>query len=126
MIYKVVWVLALGPAVVAVILFEIILSGCAMFNHANVDLPRPLDRVLRSIIVTPDMHRVHHSVEHAEHDMNYGFNLSVWDRLFGTYKAEPDAGQQGMTIGLRPWRGDEPTRLSWSLLLPFKAKRSRD
>lgn len=120
MLYKVLWVLVLGPSELAVIIFEVILSSCALFNHANVALPLGLDRLLRTLIVTPDMHRVHHSTEQAEHDTNYGFNLSVWDRLFATYKAQPDAGHVGMTIGLKPYQSDAPTRFGWSLWLPFK------
>jgi sterol desaturase/sphingolipid hydroxylase (fatty acid hydroxylase superfamily) len=120
MLYKVLWVLVLGPSVLAVIIFEVILSSCALFNHANVALPLGLDRLLRTLIVTPDMHRVHHSTEQSEHDTNYGFNLSVWDRLFATYKAQPDAGHDRMTIGLKPYQNDAPTRFGWSLWLPFK------
>ena len=119
MLWKIAVVLALGAAPVAVFLFEVILNACAMFNHANVALPRALDRTLRLFIVTPDMHRVHHSVVRREHDSNYGFNLSVWDRLFGTYTAQPEAGHQGMTIGLRPYQSEAPARFGWSLWLPF-------
>ncbi len=120
MLWKIVCVVALGAAPEAVILFEIILNGCAMFNHANVALPQGVDRVLRLFIVTPDMHRVHHSVIRREHDSNYGFNLSVWDRLFGTYTPQPEKGHEGMTIGLTPYQSVDPTRLGWSLLLPFR------
>ncbi len=120
MLYKIVLVLILGPAPVAVVIFEIILNGCAMFNHANLALPGWLDRSLRLILVTPDMHRVHHSVIHAEHDTNYGFNLSIWDRIFGTYKAQPAKGHEQMRIGLEPWQDSRPTRLDWALLLPFR------
>jgi sterol desaturase/sphingolipid hydroxylase (fatty acid hydroxylase superfamily) len=119
MLYKVVWVLALGAAPVAVLLFEVILNGCAMFNHANIDLPPWLDRILRQVLVTPDMHRVHHSIERREHDTNFGFNLSIWDRLLGTYTPQPEKGHLGMTIGLKPYQSDAPTRLGWSLALPF-------
>ena len=119
MLWKIVCVLALGVAPEAVIIFEILLNACAMFNHANVALPEGVDRVLRQLIVTPDMHRVHHSVLQREHDSNYGFNLSVWDRMFGTYTAQPEAGHQGMTIGLTPYQSEAPTRLGWSLRLPF-------
>jgi sterol desaturase/sphingolipid hydroxylase (fatty acid hydroxylase superfamily) len=122
MLYKVVWVLALGASPVAVLLFEVILNGCAMFNHANVDLPPWLDRILRQVLVTPDMHRVHHSIERREHDTNFGFNLSFWDRLFGTYTPEPAKGHLGMTIGLKPYQSDAPTRLGWSLALPFRGQ----
>ena len=118
MLYKTVLVLALGPAVWAVILFEIILNGSAMFNHANVRLPLWLDRGLRTLMVTPDMHRVHHSVHRDEHDNNYGFFLSVWDRLFGTYTAQPRDGHDAMTIGLSPYQSDKPDQMVWSLKLP--------
>ena len=121
MLYKMVWVVALGPAPVAVVLFEVILNAGAMFNHANVALPGWLDRALRAVIVTPDMHRVHHSVIQREHDSNYGFNLSVWDRLFGTYVDQPAKGHDGMTIGLAPYQSAAPTTLKWSLLVPFQA-----
>ena len=123
MLYKVAWVLALGAAPLAVVLFEVILNGCAMFNHANVNLPRRLDWILRQVLVTPDMHRVHHSIERREHDTNFGFNLSIWDRLFGTYTPEPEKGHLGMTIGLQPYQSEAPTRLGWSLALPFRAQR---
>jgi sterol desaturase/sphingolipid hydroxylase (fatty acid hydroxylase superfamily) len=111
----------LGPAALAVILFEILLNGMAMFNHANIDLPPRVDAALRRIVVTPDMHRVHHSVHRDEHDTNYGFSLSVWDRFFGTYRAQPRGGHLAMETGLA-WRDDRPSRLGWSLLLPFRAK----
>ncbi|TDK43888.1 sterol desaturase family protein [Antarcticimicrobium luteum] len=111
----------LGPAALAVVLFEIILNGTAMFNHANLRLPLPLDRALRLMLVTPDMHRVHHSVHRHEHDSNYGFSLSIWDRLFGTYVAQPTDGHEAMTVGLR-WQDDRPARLGWSLRLPFFRK----
>jgi sterol desaturase/sphingolipid hydroxylase (fatty acid hydroxylase superfamily) len=119
MLYKVVWVLLLGPAVVAVVLFEVLLNGCAMFNHANIQLPAWLDRVVRLVIVTPDMHRVHHSVIASEHSTNFGFNLSIWDRLFSTYTAQPQLGHTGMTIGLPDYQSPAPSRLGWSLWLPF-------
>ncbi|MFP3944454.1 MAG: sterol desaturase family protein [Alphaproteobacteria bacterium] len=112
-------VLVLGPSAAAVILFEVILNGMALFNHANLALPGPLDRVLRLFLVTPDMHRVHHSVIDDEHNRNFGFNLSLWDRLFGTYRAQPRAGHEGMHIGLDAWQDERPAKLVWSLLLPF-------
>jgi sterol desaturase/sphingolipid hydroxylase (fatty acid hydroxylase superfamily) len=118
-LYKAIWVLALGPSIFAVVLFEIILNGCAMFNHSNVDLPVWVDCVLRAILVTPDMHRVHHSIDQAEHDSNYGFNLSLWDRLFSTYVGEPRKGHQAMTIGLAHYQSDAPSGIGWSLALPF-------
>ncbi len=120
-LWKIVCVFILGPAVFAVVLFEIILNAGAMFSHANIAVPGPLDRVLRRLIVTPDMHRVHHSVLRNEHDSNFGFNLSVWDRLFGTYVENPEKGHDAMTIGLPAYQTDEPARLDWSLSLPFKA-----
>ena len=124
MLWKIVVVLALGASPLAVFLFEVVLNACAMFNHANIALPLWLDRSLRLALVTPDMHRVHHSVLRREHDANYGFNLSVWDRLFRTYVAQPEGGHQGMTIGLTPYQSEAPTRFAWSLLLPFAQLRS--
>jgi sterol desaturase/sphingolipid hydroxylase (fatty acid hydroxylase superfamily) len=119
MLWKIAVVIPLGASPFAVFLFEVILNASAMFNHANIALPAWLDRILRLFIVTPDMHRVHHSVRYSEHDRNYGFNLSLWDRLFGTYLAQPRGGHQGMMIGLPPYQNEAPTQLSWSLLLPF-------
>jgi sterol desaturase/sphingolipid hydroxylase (fatty acid hydroxylase superfamily) len=124
MMWKIVVVMAIGAAPLAVFLFEVILNACAMFNHANIALPAWLDAPLRLLVVTPDMHRVHHSVLGREHDSNYGFNLSVWDRLFRTYTAEPEGGQQGMTIGLTPYQSEAPTRFGWSLLLPFTQQKA--
>jgi sterol desaturase/sphingolipid hydroxylase (fatty acid hydroxylase superfamily) len=120
MLFKIGLVYALGAPAAAVILFEVVLNGAAMFNHANLRLPRRLDAALRLLIVTPDMHRVHHSTIRAEHDTNYGFNLSVWDRLLGTYRAEPAEGHEGMTIGLAEHQDTAPTRLLWTLALPFR------
>jgi sterol desaturase/sphingolipid hydroxylase (fatty acid hydroxylase superfamily) len=117
-----VYLLGADPAVV--LAFEAILNGCALFNHANIRLPRGLDSALRLVIVTPDMHRVHHSVRRAEHDANFGFNLSVWDRLFGVYVDQPAGGHHGMTIGLPPYQSEAPARLGWSLALPFRRLRS--
>ena len=113
-------IVVLGPPVVAVVIFEIILNAMAMFNHGNVRLPVGLDRVLRWLVVTPDMHRVHHSVADDEANSNFGFNLSIWDRLFGTYRDQPRGGHEGMTIGIHHYR--EPKRVSWlpgMLALPF-------
>ncbi len=120
MLYKFAVILVLGPAPLAVFLFEVLLNGTAMFNHGNIRLPGPADRLLRLVLVTPDMHRVHHSIEQQETDSNYGFNLSVWDRLFQTYKGQPDAGHDEMVIGLAPYQTDDPTRLGWSLMFPFR------
>jgi sterol desaturase/sphingolipid hydroxylase (fatty acid hydroxylase superfamily) len=123
MLWKIAVVIPLGASPLAVFLFEVILNACAMFNHANIALLALFDRTLRLFIVTPDMHRVHHSVLLSEHDRNYGFNLSLWDRLFGTYLAEPEAGQHDMTIGLPSYQSEAPTRFTWSLLLPFRRMR---
>jgi sterol desaturase/sphingolipid hydroxylase (fatty acid hydroxylase superfamily) len=119
MLYKMAWVVALGASPLAVVVFEIVLNAGAMFNHANVALPGWLDRGLRTVVVTPDMHRVHHSVVRREHDSNYGFSLSVWDRLAGTYTDQPAGGHQAMTIGLAPLQTDAPSTVRWSLLAPF-------
>jgi len=121
MLLKIVIVYLLGPPAVAVILFEIILNGTAMFNHANIRLPLWFDRLLRLVLVTPDMHRVHHSVHRDEHDSNYGFALSIWDQLFRTYVPQPKDGHEAMKIGLW-WQDDRPNRLGWSLWLPFGKK----
>ncbi|WP_349359784.1 sterol desaturase family protein [Stappia sp.] len=120
MAWKAAVVLAFGIPVMAVLVFEVVLNGAAMFNHANVKLPAALDRVLRLVIVTPDMHRVHHSVIRRETDSNYGFNLSIWDRLFRTYTDQPSKGHLGMTIGLNEYQSAAPTRYWWCLALPFR------
>ncbi|NOY62311.1 MAG: sterol desaturase family protein [Gammaproteobacteria bacterium] len=113
-------IVVLGAPVVAVILFEIILNAMAMFNHGNVALPQSADRKLRHWIVTPDMHRVHHSVEDDETNSNFGFNLSCWDRLFGTYRDQPRAGHTAMVIGIYTYRDTKQVQqLPGILLLPF-------
>lgn len=112
-------VLALGAPPLAVIAFEIALNAAAMFNHTNLALPLALDRVLRKLVVTPDMHRVHHSVERRERDTNFGFNLSWWDRLFGSYTDQPAAGHLDMRIGLPEFREEREQRLLRLLLQPF-------
>ncbi|WP_323763688.1 sterol desaturase family protein [Marinovum sp.] len=121
MLLKIGLVYLLGPAAWAVVIFEVLLNGTAMFNHANLRLPLRVDALLRRVLVTPDMHRVHHSVHRHEHDSNYGFSLSLWDRLFRTYRAQPEAGHDGMTIGLE-WQDARPTQLGWSLWLPFSKR----
>jgi len=121
MLLKIGLVYLLGPPAIGIVLFEIILNGTAMFNHANIRLPPWLDAIVRQVLVTPDMHRVHHSVHRYEHDSNYGFALSVWDRMFGTYIPQPDAGHDDMTVGLE-WQDDQPSKLGWSLGLPFRRK----
>lgn len=123
MLYKIAWIFLLGASPLSVLLFEVILNGCALFNHANVALPVGLDRVLRLVVVTPDMHRVHHSVLDREHNSNFGFNLSIWDRMLGTYTPQPERGHEGMTIGLSAYQHDGPTRLGWSLRLPWRRER---
>lgn len=113
----------LGPPLVAVVIFEVVLNAMAMFNHGNLRLPLRLDWLLRLVVVTPDMHRVHHSVDIEEANSNFGFNLSCWDRLFGTYRPQPRAGHEAMTIGLHNLRNIKDT--SWlpgMLLLPFKGR----
>ncbi|AXS39625.1 sterol desaturase family protein [Breoghania sp. L-A4] len=119
-------VVALGAPALAVLVFEAVLNGAAMFNHANCRLPLWLDGVLRLVIVTPDMHRVHHSVQRRETDSNYGFNLAIWDRMFGTYVAQPALGHEGMDIGLAEERGDAPTGLAWCLTVPFRKSARRE
>ena len=121
MIIKIGMVYLLGAPALGVVLFEVILNGSAMFNHANMRLPLGLDRWLRLVLVTPDMHRVHHSVHRDETDSNYGFCLSVWDRMFKTYTDQPRDGHDDMVIGLQ-WQNDEPSKLGWSLMLPFRRK----
>jgi sterol desaturase/sphingolipid hydroxylase (fatty acid hydroxylase superfamily) len=121
MLIKFATIVVLGPPIVAVILFEVILNGMAMFNHGNVSLPPALDRALRWMLVTPDMHRVHHSVEDDETNSNFGFNLAWWDRMFGTYRERPRAGHDGMTIGIRSHRDPAVVnRLPGMLALPFR------
>ncbi len=123
MLIKFATIAVLGPPIVAVVIFEVVLNGMAMFNHANVHLPLALDRVLRLLLVTPDMHRVHHSSEDNETNSNYGFNLAIWDRAFGTYIDQPRGGHQGMTIGIHKYRDPKQVnRLPGMLLLPFIGK----
>lgn len=118
-IIKISAVSLLGPPVAAVLIFEITLNGTAMFNHGNIYLPEPLDRILRLFVVTPDMHRVHHSVIIRETNSNFGFNLPWWDRLFGTYRTQPVAGHEDMTIGLSHYRKPEQLTLLKLIMLPF-------
>ena len=119
MLLKLAVVVLLGASPVAVMLFEVILNATALFNHGNVRLSRKLDRALRWVLVTPDMHRVHHSIHREETDSNFGFNLPWWDRLFGTYRDQPRDGHAGMTIGLEHFRDWRATRLDGLLLQPF-------
>ncbi len=117
-------VAALGPPGIAVLLFEVLLNATAMFNHANIALPRPVDRVLRLFVVTPDMHRVHHSVDPRETNSNYGFNLPWWDRLLGTYIAQPAKGHEGMEIGIEQFRMRRDLWLDRMLLQPLRGPAS--
>jgi sterol desaturase/sphingolipid hydroxylase (fatty acid hydroxylase superfamily) len=105
----------------SVLIFEIVLNGMSMFNHSNIRLGDRVDRPLRRIVVTPDMHRVHHSTDPVETDSNYGFNFPFWDRLFATYTGWPKRGHEGIEIGLADYRGTQPSRLWWSLALPFRS-----
>lgn len=113
-------VLVLGASPVAVLLFEILLNATSLFNHADVRLPRRLDEALRWLVVTPDMHRVHHSAAPVETNSNYGFSLPWWDRIFGTYRDQPMAGHAGMTVGLTGFRDDREFRLDRLLLQPLR------
>lgn len=117
---KLVAIAVFGPSPVAVLLFEVILNATSMFNHSNVRIPVTIDAVLRLFVVTPDMHRVHHSVLPHETNRNFGFNLPWWDRLFGTYRAQPSAGHEHMKIGIVIFREPKELRLDWMLLQPFR------
>ena len=120
MLIKFATIIVLGAPVVAVILFEIMLNAMAMFNHGNVGLPRQLDNILRWFIVTPDMHRIHHSIQVDETNSNFGFNLSCWDRVLGTYRHEPRGGEGNMRIGIQNLI--DPKQVMWMtgmLILPF-------
>lgn len=123
MLIKFAVIVVLGPPVLAVIIFEVLLNATAMFNHSNVRMPVGVDKVLRLLVVTPDMHRVHHSVEDDEANSNFGFNLPWWDRLFGTYRDQPRAGHENMKIGIHTY--NDPKLVSWlhgMLALPFIGK----
>ena len=114
-------IILLGTSVESVFLFEILLNGSSMFNHSNIYVSPLIDKVLRLIVVTPDMHRVHHSILPQETDSNFGFNLPWWDRLLGTYRAQPSAGHERMTIGLSEYQDEKKTFLHWALIIPFLA-----
>jgi len=118
MIVKLTVIVALGPPAAAVLVFEVLLNGMSTFNHGNIAIPAIWDKWLRRLLVTPDMHRVHHSVIIRETNSNYGFNLSVWDRLFGTYRDQPQKGHTAMTIGLSQFRDEKKLTLPWLLVLP--------
>ncbi len=119
MAIKLMVIAALGPSATAVLIFEVLLNALAMFNHGNVNLSLQLDRLLRKVIVTPDMHRVHHSIIPRETNSNFGFNLSFWDRCFGTYRPQPEHGHQDMTIGIESFRTPRDLGLDRMLIQPF-------
>jgi sterol desaturase/sphingolipid hydroxylase (fatty acid hydroxylase superfamily) len=116
---KVAAIVLLGAPAVAVLIFEVLLNATSMFNHSNVQIPLWVDRILRLFVVTPDMHRVHHSVIPNETNSNFGFNMPWWDFLFGTYRSQPAAGHREMTIGLSQFRDEWVDRLNWMLAMPF-------
>lgn len=120
MLFKLACVFVLGAPVIAVFIFELILNGAALFNHSNVRIPFKIDRLFRWVIVTPDMHRVHHSVIPKETNSNYGFFLSIWDKLFKSYTEQPKEGHDSMVIGLAEYQNEKPSSLVWSLLFPFE------
>ncbi|MCP3850447.1 MAG: sterol desaturase family protein [Gammaproteobacteria bacterium] len=123
MLIKFATIIVLGAPVIAVIIFEVLLNALAMFNHANVGLPKSLDSALRWFIVTPDMHRIHHSVEDDETNSNFGFNLTWWDHFFGTYRDQPRGGQLGFTIGIHCYQDVKQTNwITGMMTLPFKGK----
>jgi sterol desaturase/sphingolipid hydroxylase (fatty acid hydroxylase superfamily) len=120
---KIAVVLAFGIPALAVLAFEVVLNATSMFNHANIRMPAWLDRVVRLVVVTPDMHRVHHSIARHETDSNFGFNMPWWDRLFGTYRAAPEAGHEDMTLGLPVFREAGESRLDRLITQPFRDDR---
>ena len=123
---KLIVVAALGTPAAAVVIFEVLLNATSMFNHGNVRIPAPLDRCLRWLTVTPDMHRVHHSIVVDETNSNFGFNLSWWDRLLGTYRSQPAAGHDGMTIGIEQFREARELSIDRMLLQPFRGPARTD
>src|SRR5438128_7719563 len=125
MVIKLAVVVALGAPAVAVLIFEVVLNATSMFNHGNIRIPLGFDRVLRWFVVTPDMHRVHHSILSRETNSNFGFNLPWWDRLFGTYRAQPAAGHDAMTIGIEQFRDARELGLDRMLLQPFRGDAGR-
>ena len=116
---KMATIVLLGIDAVAVVIFEVLLNATSLFNHGNIRLPHHIDSLVRLFVVTPEMHRVHHSVLIKEYNSNFGFNLPWWDRLLGTYRGQPEAGHQGMTIGLSQFRDPKALTLPWLLILPF-------
>jgi len=125
MLIKIAVVILLGPTGLAVIIFETLLNTTAMFNHGNILIPKRIDQTLRWLIVTPDMHRVHHSIIPRETNSNFGFNLTWWDRIFGSYKHQPVKGHHDMTIGLEQFRDPKYLHLHWLVILPLLKRKSR-
>ncbi|MEQ2005410.1 MAG: sterol desaturase family protein [Limisphaerales bacterium] len=117
---KLLVIAALGAPAVSVLVFEVLLNATSMFNHSNVRLPEPLERVLRCFVITPDLHRVHHSILRRETDSNFGFNLPWWDWLFRTYRAQPEAGHERMILGIDQFRDPAELRLDRMLTQPFR------
>lgn len=122
---KIGFIFLIGAPAAAVLLFEIFLNGMAMFNHANLNLPKPVDNFLRMVVVTPDMHRIHHSTDSHEHNMNFGFNFSLWDRLFKTYLRDPRLGHGAMTLGLTSTQHLDVQNFFLLLALPFRQTESQ-
>lgn len=120
MLVKLAAIAALGANALGVLIFEVALNATSMFNHGNIDLSRRADSWLRCLVVTPDMHRVHHSITVEETNSNFGFNLPWWDRLLGTYRAQPSAGHELMTIGIEQFRDEKELRLDRMLSQPFR------
>jgi sterol desaturase/sphingolipid hydroxylase (fatty acid hydroxylase superfamily) len=125
MVIKLTVIAALGASAVAVLIFEVLLNATSMFNHSNILIPLGLDHALRWLVVTPDMHRVHHSILSRETNSNFGFNLPWWDRLFGTYRGQPTGGHDGMTIGIGQFRDPRELGLDRMLLQPFRGEVGR-
>ena len=122
MLFKLVFVFFIGPTPFTVIVFEIILNGSSIFNHSNIDIPKKIDIMFRKIIVTPSMHRIHHSVEEDETNSNYGFNLSIWDKIFGTYKISSKRKEKELELGLKEFSESKNVSLIRLLIIPFLNK----
>jgi sterol desaturase/sphingolipid hydroxylase (fatty acid hydroxylase superfamily) len=120
MVLKFAVILVVGAPALAVLVFEVLLNATSMFNHGNVRMPAPMDRVLRWMVITPDMHRVHHSVRSGETNSNFGFNLPWWDRLLGTYRAQPHDGHDRMLLGIKQFRSSRELWIDRLLLQPFR------
>jgi sterol desaturase/sphingolipid hydroxylase (fatty acid hydroxylase superfamily) len=125
MLIKFAVVAIIGAPAISVLIFEVMLNATSMFSHTNVRIPARIDRVLRWLVVTPDMHRVHHSILSPETNSNFGFNLPWWDRVLGTYRAQPAAGHENMTIGIEQFRDPRELRLDRMLLQPFREDEGR-